>query len=190
MSIPQVELSEFISQRKDFIRLEDDETYRRVTVKLHAQGIVPRDEIFGHQVKTKKQYPIKGLDLLVAEIDAKAGGYGIVPDDLAGAVVSSHYYLYEIDQERCDVRYLENWLKTPAPLEQLQQFIRGALNYAAIRPYHFPMLKIPLPSLDEQRRILGVIDKVEQARKWHSQISEELEMLQASVLDRAFSGNL
>ncbi|MDX2115707.1 MAG: restriction endonuclease subunit S [Planctomycetota bacterium] len=190
MTWPQVPLSEFVRHRKASIQIEDDKTYRRVTVKLHAQGIVPRDEVSGSQIKTKKQFPVQANDLLVAEIDAKAGGYGIVPAGLAGAVVSSHYFLYEVDPTRCEVRFLEWWLKTPSPLDQLQQFIRGSLNYAAIRPYHFPTLTMPLPSLDEQRRILAVIDKLEQLRHWHRLIGQELILLEKAVLDRAFKGEL
>jgi len=92
----EVSLGEFIQLRKDYIILEDDEQYRRVTVRLYSKGIELRDVILGAAVKTKRQYPIKAGDLVVAEIDAKVGGYGIAPADMEGAIVSSHYYLYEV----------------------------------------------------------------------------------------------
>jgi type I restriction enzyme S subunit len=171
MNIPEwkeIELGEVLSHRKDSIIIEDDKKYRRVKVQLHAKGIVPRDEVFGRDIKTKKQFPIKANDLLVAEIDAKIGGYGVVSKSLAGAIVSSHYFLYEVDTSQIDLRYLELWLRTPTPLDQLKRYVKGALNYAAVRPYHFPKLKINLlASLEEQRRIvsrvdakLGIVDKI------------------------------
>ena len=53
----------------------------------------------GAEIKTKRQQRVQAGDLLVAEIDAKVGGFGIVPAGLAGAIVSSHYFLYEVDTE-------------------------------------------------------------------------------------------
>lgn len=50
---PEVKLGELIQQRKDHLFLEDDKEYRRVTVRLHAKGIEPRDIIRGTDVKTK-----------------------------------------------------------------------------------------------------------------------------------------
>lgn len=117
---PEIQLSEVIQQRKEPIRIENDKHYRRVTVQLHARGITLRDEVLGNQIKTKTQYPIKATDLLVAEIDAKVGGYGIVPAELEGAIVSGHYYLYEVDTSRINLKFLEYWLKTPEPLSLLQ----------------------------------------------------------------------
>lgn len=154
---PQVQLEQYIKQRKEFLLLEDETTYNRVTVRIHAKGIVPRDEIKGKDIKTKKQFPVKTDDLLVAEIDAKVGGYGIVPKGLRDAIVSSHYYLYEVDRSKLDIDYLRFWLQTPSPLNQLQEYVKGSVNYAAIRPYHFPKLKIPAPNLGEQRRIASKI---------------------------------
>lgn len=156
---PLARLGKYIRQRKDFVIVEDDKSYRRVTVRLRARGIEERDIVRGSGIKTKKQFPTKAHDLLVAEIDAKVGGYGIVPPELEGAIVSSHYYMYEVDKSALDIRFLGYWLQTTSPLEQIQQFIRGALNYAAIRPYHFPELLVPVPSLDEQR---GIADKIDQ----------------------------
>jgi type I restriction enzyme S subunit len=172
-------LGDFLKQRKDSIVIAEATRYRRVTVRLHGRGVEPRDEVDGATIKTKKQFPVKEQDLLVAEIDAKVGGYGIVPPVLAGAIVSSHYFLYEVDQSRLDVDFLGHWLKTPSPLDQIQQFIRGALNYAAIRPHHFPQLRLPVPPLPEQKRIAStlarLLQRTSEGRRLAAEIQEDNE---------------
>ena len=40
-------------------------------------------------LKLKKQQPCHSGDLLVAEMDAKFGGYGIIPPELDGAIVTA-----------------------------------------------------------------------------------------------------
>ena len=86
-SWPLVRLGELLRHRKEFINIDDLVIYKRPRVRLHAQGIVLRDEIPGALIKTKKQQVCRGGEFLVAEIDAKVGGFGIVPASLAGAIV-------------------------------------------------------------------------------------------------------
>ena len=94
-----MELRELLTYVKDFFTIEDDKEYRLVTVKLHGKGIVAREALRGSQIKTKQQQVIRENQFLVAEIDAKVGAFGVVPKEFDGAIVSGHYFLYNIDTE-------------------------------------------------------------------------------------------
>lgn len=100
---PLVPLGEVLSHRKEFIEIDDLGTYKRCRVQLHAQGIVLRDVVVGAEVKTKRQQVCRTGEFLVAEIDAKLGGFGIVPPELNEAIVSSHYFLFEVDETNTTV---------------------------------------------------------------------------------------
>jgi type I restriction enzyme S subunit len=89
---PVVRLGDVVAHRKQFTIIDDSVTYKRPRVRLHAQGIVLRDEVPGALIKTKTQQVCRAGELLVAEIDAKVGGFGIVPTTLHGSIVSSHYF--------------------------------------------------------------------------------------------------
>jgi len=181
----------FLKHRKEFFVIDDAKQYKRVTVKLHAQGVVPRDEVYGSQLRTKKQQATKAGDLLVAEIDAKVGGVGIVPPELAGAIVSSHYFLYEINETVCHPKYLEFYIRSGAVEEQFQEFVRGSTNYASIRAHHTLELQIPLPPLDEQRCMVARIEElaalIEEARGLRVKAREEVEALVGSVSSQFFN---
>ncbi|MBN8459383.1 MAG: restriction endonuclease subunit S [Verrucomicrobia bacterium] len=151
-----VPLGQVIRQRKEFIEIDDLQTYKRARVQLHAKGIVLRDVVEGSMVKTKRQQVSRAGEFLVAEIDAKVGGFGIVPDDLDGAIVSSHYFLFEIDESKLERRFLDFFIRTPAFRDQVEA--QGSTNYAAIRPAHVIAYQIPLPPLSEQRRIVARIE--------------------------------
>ena len=155
---PTVPLGDVVEHRKEFITIDDLETYRRPRVKLHAQGIVLRDAVPGALIKTKKQQVVRAGEFLVAEIDAKVGGFGLVPDDLDGAIVSSHYFLYGHRPNLLDNKYLGWFVKTRAFREQVEA--QGSTNYAAIRPADVLEYEIPLPELDEQRRIVARIEEL------------------------------
>jgi type I restriction enzyme S subunit len=170
-----VKLGNVMKHRKGFIQIDDLEKYKLCRVQTSARGIVLRSDVFGSEIRTKKQQVCKAGDFLVAEIDAKMGGYGIVPEDLEGAIVSSHYFLYDIIEDKLDRSFLEFFTQTPRFFEQVKA--EGSTNYAAIRPGDVLTYEIPLPSLSEQKRIAGRlaalkgnIDRIKRVREEQEKI--------------------
>jgi type I restriction enzyme, S subunit len=152
-------------------------------VKLHNAGIIPRDVIYGYEISTKSQQLTRENDLLVAEIDAKVGGFGIVKADTAGAIVSSHYYLFEVN-DGLDIDYLEQFI-IAGGLER-QVYALGTTNYAAIRADDVLAYHIPLPPIDEQRRIAEVLrDADTNIARVEGQI-EAAQQVKRGVMQRLF----
>ena len=180
---PLVPLGEVVTHRKKFIWIDDTQEYMRCRVQLHAQGVVLRDQLPGALIKTKEQQVCRTGEFLVAEIDAKVGGYGIVPDDLNGAIVSSHYFLFAIDSEKLDRRFLSYSVRTPAFGDQVTA--KGTTNYAAIRPQDVLGYMIPLPPLPEQQRIVARIErlaaKIEEARGLKQKVAADAAHLVTSI---------
>src|SRR5690606_27856926 len=139
--------------------------------------------VLGAQIKTKKQQVARAGELMVAEIDAKLGGLGIVPDELDGSIVSSHYFLYTHNPDRVDNRYLGWFVKTRTFLNQVEA--QGSTNYAAIRPDDVLHYEIPLPPLVEQRRIVARVEevaaKIREARSLRSSTTTKCSALLASA---------
>lgn len=188
MQMPIVKFAEFIRHRKEFIRIDDFETYKRARVQLHWRGIVIRDQLEGAAIKTKEQQIARTGELLVAEIDAKVGGVGIVPPELDGAIVSSHYFLFEIDEEKCRLSWLDYYIRSRGLEDQIAA--RGSTNYAAIRPHHVLDFEMPLPPLDDQRRIVARIAelsaKIEEAHAIRRLALDEAKALGSSALSTPF----
>lgn len=160
---PRVRLGEVLRHRKEFITIDDLKTYKRARVQLYARGVVVRDELPGALIKTKSQQVCRAGEFLVAEIDAKVGGFGLVPHELEGAIVSSHYFLFEPDDSKLDRHFLGWFCRTPAFRAQVEA--QGSTNYAAIRPAHVLGYEIPLPPLADQHRIVEKLDFVARQAK-------------------------
>ncbi|MBE9610929.1 restriction endonuclease subunit S [Chitinilyticum piscinae] len=153
---PVVPLADVLQHRKEFITIDDTQHYKRCRVQLHAKGVLLRDTVSGADIKTKKQQVCRAGEFLVAEIDAKMGGFGLVPAELDGAVVSSHYFLFEIDESCLDVRYLDHYCRTERFRKQVEA--QGSTNYAAIRPADVLAYTIPLPALPKQQALVARLD--------------------------------
>lgn len=183
---PQTPLGECIQHRSEFIRLDDRESYLRCRVQLNGRGIVLRDRVQGVDVKTKEQQVCRAGELLVAEIDAKMGGVGIVPEELNGSIVSSHYFLFEINESKLRRKFLDYYVRTPEFQSQVKA--RGSTNYSAIRPYHVLAYTIPLPSPYEQDKIVAKLDaaaaRVAEAKRLCGEIESEANALLQSLFQQ------
>jgi restriction endonuclease S subunit len=179
-----VKLGELIAHRSEFIEITSDETYSRCRVQTSARGVVLRDRVEGSAIKTKRQQVCRAGEFLVAEIDAKMGGYGLVPSELDGSIVSSHYFLYEIDETKLAKSFLNWFSKTPQFFNQVSA--QGSTNYAAIRPDAVLRYSIPLPSLDEQEDIARRLDSVEAQLKDRLAALQSIEHETGAMLQNAF----
>ena len=177
---PIVPLADVLSYRKEFITIDDTQQYKRCRVQLHAKGVLRRDTVSGVDIKTKKQQVCRAGEFLVAEIDAKMGGFGLVPAELEGAVVSSHYFLFEINESCIDARYLDHYCRTERFRAQVEA--QGSTNYAAIRPADVLAYTIPLPSLPEQQALVARLDALaEKTRQVEAHLAA-VERMSSSLL--------
>jgi type I restriction enzyme S subunit len=178
----EVALGEVVTHRSQFIEIDDLKEYQRCRVRLHAQGVELRDKLPGALIKTKSQQVCRADEFLVAEIDAKMGGYGLVPAALEGAVVSSHYFLFEVKKEVMTPRYLSYFARTRFFADQVKA--RGSTNYSSVRPGNILGYKIALPPLAEQQRIVAHLDAIE-SRLTRAQKLREESALESLALIRS-----
>jgi type I restriction enzyme S subunit len=178
----------FLRERKEFITIDDLEIYKRAKVQWYGKGTILRDKVTGSEIKTKKQQVLRAGEFVVAEIDAKDGSFGVIPAELDGAIVSSHYFVYEIDEGLCFPLYLEWYVRT----NNLQSLVKaqGSTNYSAIRSYTIYDYEIPLPPLNEQRRIVERVEALEaritKAQSLREEASLETDLIVGATSRRFF----
>ena len=179
----KIKLGEVITHRSKFISIDDFQRYKLCRVQTKALGVVLREEKEGVEIKTKEQQVCKSGDLIFSEMDARFGGYGIIPEELNDAIVSSHYFLYDVNDTAIERKYLEYCMWQPWFLSQVEA--KGSTNYAAIRPYHVLNYEIQLPPLPEQQRIVSKIEnvkqRIEQLRNLRAEQQKEIVCLRNSI---------
>lgn len=161
---PWVRLNELLRRCKDYVVVDDSVLYKRVIVQSHGGGVVLRDEVYGHQVRTEKGQQIaRAGQVIVSAIGAKKGAFGVVPPGLDGALVSQNYYLFDIISQDVLTGYLAFVLSHESLEREIQAHVRGSTGLASVRPEGFLALRIPLPPIYEQREIVDKLDQVKSA---------------------------
>lgn len=162
-----VKLADVLVQDRNYVRELDSREYPRLSVKLYGKGCVVNGSARGDEVRMQRHQLARPGQVILSEIWGKKGAIGTVPDDGDGALVTSHFFLFDLVSTEVDPAWLK-WLIAANYFEpELSQEARGSTGYAAVRPKQFLELSIPLPPLDEQRRIVAKLDalraRVEQA---------------------------
>jgi type I restriction enzyme S subunit len=165
-------------------------TYRQIGVRLWGEGAYEREPVDGGQTKYKALSRVEADDIIVNKIWARNGSVGVVSESLAGSYGSNEFPTFEPIREKLDSRWIHWLTKTKGFWAQCDEKSRGTSGKNRIRPERFLEIKIPLPSLHEQRRIVARIEelaaRIEEARGLRRQAVEEAEAFWRSSLSSVF----
>ena len=175
---PLVALVDFLSRSKNIIYVKDDIVYKRVTISTIGKGVSIRDERQGKNIGTKKQYRINSGQFLVSKIDARNGAFGVVPIEADNAIITGNFWAYDVDYNLIDPHYLALITRTQEFTNFCERASNGTTNRHYLQEPLFLSQQIPLPSLEEQNKIVAAFNdalaKAEQFVRKAQDIDEQV----------------
>ena len=169
---PTCMLKDIMAHDRQRVRVKDSWNYKQLTVKSKGLGVVNRKvEYIGKPFSNKVRYAARSGQIIISSLEANKGAVGIVPKELNNALVSSNYYLFTIISQEVDPDYLVMVLSSEPVLRQMEFYKRG-LVMSRISIEKIMSVVIPLPSLEEQKKLVGTL--MRKVRKVQT-IQKELE---------------
>lgn len=167
-------------------RLADEEEFQLVTAKRNRGGIVPREVLRGRQIKTKKQFYVEAGDFLISNRQISHGACGIVPRALSGAIVSNEYTAFHTAPS-----LLPEFLNALSHSVYFQQTCFHSSIGVHVEKLVFRLedwLRWPfdLPPLEEQARIVAVLDAWDQAIVQTQRLIDAKRRRKAGLLQHLF----
>lgn len=156
----QQSLGHILRRAKEPVAIDPSGTYRQVTVRLFHRGVVLRGEKPGSAIRTTRQWLVRQGQVLLSRIDARNGAIGIVPPDLEGAVVTNDFWAFEVNPDFAISQFLDLYFGTAEFVEACNRASEGTTNRVRLQPDDFLRIEVPLPPLDEQRRIVSHIKEL------------------------------
>ncbi|SEB02315.1 restriction endonuclease subunit S [Rubrimonas cliftonensis] len=183
---PMVALGEVLRPNQNWIEIEPDTAYQQVTVKLWGKGVVQRAVVEGSDIAASTQVRIKAGQFIASRIDARHGAFGLVPDCLDGAVVSGDFPCFDVDEDRLIAGYLHWISRTDEFVALARAGSEGSTNRVRLKERRFLLQEIPLPPLEEQRRIVAQLDEAAERIARRAAAAQAMEAELAATLRAAF----
>ena len=180
-----VRLGEVITQFQEYIHAPEPREYRKLSVKLYGRGVVLDTPANGAALKMQRHQIAMAGQVILSEIWGKRGAIGLVPHDGEGALCTSHFFLFDVHEDKVDRRWLDAIFRANFLQDQLDRDAKGTTGYAAVRPKNLLVCEIPLPPLAEQRRIVARIEalaaEIAEAKRLRQEAVAEAEAILPSA---------
>lgn len=159
---PMVKFGEVLTPNRRPYLLGDDEDANLVGMRLYALGPFHRELKPAGQIRKKSHFVIREGDVIYNKLFAWKGTFGIVPPELDGMFVSDKFPTYALDDTRVDPSYLRWYFRYPEIWEQARRLSTGsaALSKLTLNPPRFLDLTMPIPPIEEQRRVVEKLNRL------------------------------
>lgn len=188
-----IKISEFLHRKKEIVEIDPDAEYALVTVKLHHKGVVLREKKKGRLLGSS-MYRISKGQFILSGIDARNGAFGIVPDELDGAIITNDFWCFDVDEKKVK-RDFFYWLSnTPLFLDACVKSSKGETQRIRLQKDLFFNFEFHFPPINMQEDFLRGIQKFDFGlsllRSEQTYQSTHLSLLRQTILQEAIEGKL
>lgn len=153
------------------------------SVDREEKCVTGANELAANDAPSRARQLLRSQDVLVSTVRPNLNAVAMVPEDLDGSVGSTGFTVLRADPRRLLPRYLFHWVCTPMFVADMVKKATGA-SYPAVSDRIVLDSEIPVPPLDEQRRIADILDKADAIRRKRKEaIALADELLRSTFLD-------
>lgn len=181
-----ISIDQFLTKSDDSVPVEPEVRYKQITARLWGKGLSLRGEVRGSEIAAARQLRVKAGQFLISRIDARHGAFGIVPAELDGALVSNDFPSFDIDTTKMLPHFFEWYSRTPEFIDLCRRASEGSTNRVRMKEDLFLKMRVPHPSLGEQRSIVRQLDGVAALVAERRRAIEAAERETQSLLFKAF----
>ncbi len=181
-----VTLAEVLSRNETTVAIEPDKQYQEVTVRLWGKGVTSRGFVNGSDIASKRRFQVSTGQFIVSRIDARNGAMGIVPSELATAIVTNDFPTFNVLEDRMSSEYFGWFSQTKGFVDLCRSASEGTTNRVRLKEERFLQLAIPLPPLDVQKstvvRIDRLAEKIVELKALRRQSTNEMDQLCRAII--------
>ncbi len=170
--------------RPDNVRA--DRQYEILGCHWYAKGLYIKEIKPGLDIRAKKLYRVEEGDFVYNRLFAWKGSFALASPDNHGCYVSNEFPCFLVDETQLDRLFLWYYFRRESSWNEALGLSSGSTPTSRnrLKVQHFLSLEIPLPPLEEQRRIVAHIEalaeRIAAARGLRRGALEEAEALLAA----------
>ena len=165
-------ISDIVERVKKPFTPEPDTLYREIGIRSHCKGIFHKEEVTGVSLGNKSVFWIQPDCFVVNIVFAWEHAIAKTTEAEVGMIASHRFPMYKPKKGVLDLDYLLYYFKTARGKHLLGLASPGgAGRNKTLGQSEFAKLKIPVPSIEEQKKIVAVL----------AEADKEIELLQKHI---------
>jgi type I restriction enzyme, S subunit len=159
MKWEEMPLGEVLRPDFDSVPTDPSKTYQLAGVFGFGRGLFIRGPLSGANTTYKSFNRLRAGQFVISIPKAWEGAVAEVTSEFEGLFLSPVFPTFSPNPERLHCRYLAWYFRQPLSWEQMRAKSKGiGARRESLSPDQFLSLRIPLPPVDEQRRIVAKLD--------------------------------
>jgi len=134
-------------------------------------SIEPREPVHIKDLKGRL-FRVHPGDVVFSKIDVRNGAIGLAPNNIECMCVTTEFPVYSVIRERARSEYVKLLFRTAAFKKLLNSMISGASGRKRIQPSQLEGVKVPVPPLPIQQKIVAY---------WNKALSHQQRLLEKKV---------
>jgi type I restriction enzyme S subunit len=152
-------LGDVLTLDLDPVAIEPTATYHTAGILSYGRGLFARPAITGAETSYKQYFCLHRDQVVFSRLFAWEGAAALVVPEFDGYFVSSEFPTLTVDSEQAVPSYLGYLMRWPEFHELLAGATRGlGLRRQRVHVDEFLAIKVPLPDIEEQRRVVTWLD--------------------------------
>jgi type I restriction enzyme S subunit len=192
MTVDRVRVGEVLALQRREVAVEPDAEYEEIGVRSFGRGIFHKEPVSGIELGSKRVFRIEPRDLVLSNVFAWEGAIAVASEPEKGRIGSHRFMTFTPVGDRIDASWARWWFLSERGLELIGQASPGSAGRnRTLAIERFEALEIPLPPIEEQRRVAASLDRLAneaaRLREARQLTTRHLEALTASRMSEIFA---
>ena len=185
--VPIGELVESVEKRDPRSEL-DGPTFTYVDIGAVSQDtkqVEEPQEVICAEAPSRARQLIAENDIVVSTVRPNLNAVAKIDGQFNGSIASTGFSVLRPDQNKLSPSYLYHWVRTETFVKKMMMQATGQ-SYPAVSDKIVKASQIPLPPLEEQKRIAGILDQADALRRLRTRALDKLNTLGQAIFHEMF----
>ncbi|MBL6938118.1 MAG: restriction endonuclease subunit S [Alphaproteobacteria bacterium] len=158
-SFPLIPLGELLTYAPEPHGVEPDGEYPIAGIYGFGRGMIQRAAVAGREMAATQLFRIRAGQFIYSRLKSFEGAYAIVSSEVDGYFVSNEFPTFDLHYEQLEPGFLGWYFKQDRVWQQLASDGKGiGARRERLHPRRLLDHAIPLPPIEQQRRIIAKLD--------------------------------
>jgi len=160
VTIERVRVGDVLTLRRREVSIDPMTEYRLIGIYSFGKGIFHREPKIGAELGNYRFFAIEPGDLVLSNIQAWEGAIGYASQADAGTIGTHRFLSYVPTNGRVDASWARWFFLSEPGMELIRKAPGTTIRNRTLAVDRFEALEIPLPPIDEQRRVADRLDRL------------------------------